>query len=191
MLDFARVRAKECTLQQLCDGLTVNDLRTLTEEMIGVELDLIAACTDADVTFIPDDPAANDPGAQTPEEVAMPWTLGHVIVHTTASSEEAAFIAAESARGVPQREGRSRYEIFWETVTTIEQCRQRLAESHRMRLATLDVWPDTPHMDNLFHRRVDDQGYNPAARFVLGLNHEHNHVGQIAEIVRQARGARS
>lgn len=190
MLDFARVRAKECTLQQLCDGLTINDLRNLTAEMIQVELDLIAACIDADVTFVPADPDANDPSAQTPEEVVMPWTLGHVIVHVTSSSEESAFIAAEMARGVPQREGRSRYETPWAAITTIAQCRQRLVESRRMRLATLDVWPDLPHMDNLFRWRVDGQGYNPAARFVLGLNHESNHLGQIAEIVRQARIAR-
>ena len=95
------------------------------------------------------------------------------------------------ARGVPSREGRSRYETPWETATTIVQCRRRLAESRRMRLATLDIWPDTPHMDNLFRWRVDGQGYNPVARFALGLNHEYNHLGQIAEIVRQARSART
>ena len=70
-----------------------------------------------------------------------------MIVHTTASSEEAAFIAAELARGV-EFHGRSRSEVPWETVTTIEQCRHRLEESRRMRLATLQIWPDEPDLDN-------------------------------------------
>ena len=103
MLDFARVRAKECTIQELSQGLTCDDLRRVTDEMIEIELDLIAACTDADVVFVPEDPEANDTFATAPEEAKIAWTLGHVIVHVTASSEETAFVAAEMARGVPQR----------------------------------------------------------------------------------------
>jgi hypothetical protein len=44
-------------------------------------------------------------------ELALPWTLGHVIVHITASAEESAFLAAELARGVHRRTGRSRFEV--------------------------------------------------------------------------------
>ena len=190
MLDFARVRAKECTIQELSQGLTRDDLRRVTDEMIESELDLIAACTDADVVFVPEDPEADDSYATAPEEAKIAWTLGHVIVHVTASSEETAFVAAEMARGVPQREGRSRAEVPWQSVTTIAQCRRRLEESRRMRLATLDVWPDEPHLDNLFRWRPDGPGYDPIARFLQGLNHEHSHLAQIAEIVRQAKVAR-
>jgi hypothetical protein len=190
MLDFARVRAKECTIQDLSQGLTRDDLRRVTKEMIESELDLIAACTDADVVFVPDDPEANDSYAAVPEEAKIAWTLGHVIVHVTASSEETAFVAAEMARGVPQREGRSRAEVPWQGVTTIAQCRRRLEESRRMRLATLDMWPDEPHLDNLFRWRPDGPGYDPIARFLQGLNHDHSHLAQIAEIVRQAKAAR-
>ena len=190
MLDFARVRAKECTIQELSQGLTCDDLRRVTNEMIESELDLIAACTDADVVFVPEDPEANDTFATAPEEAKIAWTLGHVIVHVTASSEETAFVAAEMARGVPQREGRSRVEVPWRSVTTIAQCRRRLEESRRMRLATLDVWPDEPHLDNLFRWRADGPAYDPIARFLQGLNHEHSHLAQIAEIVRQAKVAR-
>ena len=133
---------------------------------------------------------ANDPFAVAPEEIKIAWTLGHVIVHVTASSEETAFVAAEMARGVAQREGRSRYEVPWRGVTSIVQCRRRLEESRRMRLATLDVWPDAPHLDNLFRWRPDGPAYDPVARFLQGLNHEHSHLAQIAEIVRQAKAAR-
>jgi hypothetical protein len=151
---------------------------------------LIAACTDADVVFVPEDPEANDSFAVTPDEIKIAWTLGHVIVHVAASSEETAFSAAEMARGVPQREGRSRYEVPWQSVTSIAQCRRRLEESRRMRLATLDVWPDEPHLDNLFRWRPDGPTFNPVARFLQGVNHEHSHLAQIAEIVRQAKAAR-
>lgn len=188
MLDFARVRAKKLSIQELCAGLSADDLRRLTNEMIDQELALIAGCVDADVMFLPQDPDAHDEGAATPEEVTLAWTLAHVIVHATASSEEAAFIAAEMARGVPQREGRSRYETPWPIVTTVAQCRSRLEESRRMRLATLDVWPDPPHMAPWeFYGKPQDA----IVRFVRGLNHDDNHVGQIAEIVRQATAGRA
>ncbi len=58
-------------------------------------------------------------------EVGLAWTLGHVIVHLTASAEEAAFLGAELARGV-EPHGRSRYEVPWRTLVTIEGARARL-----------------------------------------------------------------
>src|SRR5688500_9125816 len=82
------------------NDVSVNDLRRLTNDMVDYMLDLISDCTDEHVTFEPSDPEADDPVAATPEEVRMPWTLGHVIVHTTASAEESAALAAELARGV-------------------------------------------------------------------------------------------
>jgi hypothetical protein len=190
MLDFTPVQRAEMTIDDLCAPLTVADLRRLTEEMIDTMLGLIAGCTDADVTFVPEDPEAEDTFATDPDEVSLAWTLGHVIVHTTASSEEAAFLAAELARGVPAREGRSRYEVAWRTVTTIDQCRRRLEESRRMRLASLDLWPDPPHLDNTFKTRRNHKQYNAIVRFVFGLSHDDSHLGQIEEIVRQARGVR-
>ena len=61
-------------------------------------LSLIAGCTDADVVFVPEDPEAYDKYAAAAEELHVAWTLGHVIVHATASAEECAFLAAEVAR---------------------------------------------------------------------------------------------
>src|SRR5690606_1713694 len=120
MLDFSRLRRREATLGELVDGLTVDDLRDLTNEMIDYQLALIAGCDDSDVTFVPDGPAADDRYAANEADTNLAWTLGHVIVHVTASSEEKAFLAAELARGI-DREGRTRYETPWETVTTIAQ----------------------------------------------------------------------
>lgn len=189
MLDFSPVQRQEKTLGELAAELDRHDLARLTNEMVDTMLAMIANCTDADVTFVPVDPDAYDPAAETAVEEDMPWTLGHVIVHTTASAEESAFLAAELARGV-EFHGRSRYEVPWETVTTIAQCRERLEESRRMRLATLDVWPDEPHLENvqLFGRR--QVPLNPVARFLSGLWHDTNHLGQIEAIIHQAHTAR-
>jgi hypothetical protein len=188
MLDFTPVREKRTTLAEFVAGLDHDDLRDLTNEMVDTMLGLIADCVDADVTFVPEDPEANDRWAAT-EEVKLAWTLGHVIVHTTASSEESAFLAAELARGVPNH-GRSRSEVHWQTVTTMAECRHRLEESRRMRLTSLALWPDEPHLDNVYEPWPGAAQMNAIGRFVAGLMHDDDHLGQIAGIVRQARAAR-
>jgi hypothetical protein len=190
MLNFAPVRAKQITLQDLCADLTARDLRRLTDEMVNAMLSLIAGCTDADVVFEPEDPEAYDRFAASAESLRLPWTLGHVVVHTTASAEECAFLAAEVARGVSDRGGRSRYEVPWPSVTTIAQCRVRLADSRRMRLACLDTWPETPHLEPAYRFRPDGPVFGAVDLFVYGLFHDDSHLGQIAEIVRQAEAAR-
>ena len=189
MLDFTPLRERRMTLGELVDGLTVDDLRDLTNEMIDYQLALIADCEDADVTFVPEDPTAEDKFAATEAETTIAWTLGHVIVHITASSEEKAFLAAELARGI-DREGRSRFETPWETVTTIAQVRARLEESRRMRLASLDMWPDEPDFGLTVNYRWLRGPMNAVARFCMGLVHDDDHLGQIAEVVRQAHAAR-
>ena len=191
MLDFSPVRQKTMRLVELATELTKEDLRALTNEMVDAMGELIRDCVDADVLLVPDDPAAHDPAASSEDEEGLSWTLGHVIVHTTASSEESAFLAAELARGVPRREGRSRSEIPWTTITTIEQCRQRLEESRRMRLATLDVWPDEPYLDNIYRVLPTSSAINAMSQFIFGLMHDDSHLEQIANIVDQAKAARS
>jgi hypothetical protein len=186
MLDFTPVRNKAITLADLTKNLTVNDLCQLTNEMIDCQQSMIAGCTDADVVFVPIDPAASDPYAVTADEKGIAWTLGHLIVHVTASSEESAFLAAELARGVPHEPRRSRVEVLWTTITTIEQCRARLEESRRMRLASLDMWPDQPYLDNTYTSPHSGMVITPLTRFVFGLSHDDAHVAQIQEVVRQA-----
>ena len=187
MLD---VVTKDVPVRELATGLAVDDLRSLTDEMVDRMLSLIDGCVDADVTFTPEDPEAHDPFAQDETEVDLPWTLGHVIVHTTASAEESAALAAELARGVAYH-GRSRSEVPWRTVTTLAQCRERLEESRRMRLATLEMWPRRPHLDNRYRPSFPGaDSIGPVERFLLGLRHDASHLGQLEKIVDQAREAR-
>ena len=188
MLDFTPVRNKEITLAELTADLTPTDLRPLTNEMVDTVLNLIQDCTDAHVTFVPDDPEANDTFAADEADVDLAWTLGHVIVHLNASCEESAALAAELARGVPYERRRSRSEIPWQSVTTIEQCRRYLEQSRRICLASLDMWPDEPYLDNTYTGRGGSQ-YNAIARFVSGLSHADSHLAQIANIIKQAKAA--
>jgi len=190
MLDFTPVRERRITLIELADGMTRVNLRGLTNEMIDAQLKLITDCTDADVIFVPQDPEADDPFASNPEDVTLAWTLGHVIVHVTASSEEAGAIAAELARGV-NFHGRSRKETPWQTVTTIEHCRQRLEESRRIRLASLEMWPNQPHLEIEYQTRPEAPRMNAKARFLYGLMHDDDHLEQIGKIVSQAQHARA
>lgn len=188
MLDFSRVRDKEITYAELVADLTVDDLRDLTNEIVDTQLGLIANCTDADVVFEPVDPEAHDSYAADEVDTDLAWNLGHLIVHVTASSEEAAALAAEMARGV-ERDGRSRREIPWQSMTTVEQCRQRLEESRRMRLASLGMWPNEPYLDNVkMHQRLGK--IDAFVRFVRGLSHDQGHLAQIENVIAQAKAAR-
>ena len=189
MLSFDDVDRNPQALEEFTRTLTLNDLRRMTNETIDEMLRRASKCQDADVVFQPSDPEAHDTYAATPEEVSIAWTLGHVIVHTTASSEESAALAAEHARGV-RHHGRSRYEVPWQGVATIQECRVRLEESRRMLLASLDMWPDEPHRENVSTFIPEWPKLNAVSRFLVGLMHDQEHFGQIADIVSQARRAR-
>ena len=187
MLDFASIRNKTTSLSDITRDLTKEDLRALTNEMIDTMQEITADAIDADVVFVPQDPNANDTFG-IPEEADLAWTLGHVIVHATASSEEAAALALTLARGLPV-EGRSRYETPWRTVHTVAQIRHRLEESRRMRLAMLDAWPDEPHLDVTYAPYPGRPPQNAVARFTMGLYHDDAHLDQLREIMRQCREA--
>lgn len=189
MLDFTPLRDGSKSLAEITQGLTRADLRAATDEMIDTMLAIIADAVDADVVFVPVDPEANDTFGK-PEDKDLAWTLGHVVVHTTASSEEAAAQAATLARGVSV-DGRSRYEVPWETVHTVAQLRQRFEESRRIRHAFLDAWPDEPHLDVTYIYIPRLGPLDAVKRFVLGLMHDDSHLGQLREIMRQAREARA
>ena len=190
MFDFTPLLHSQAKLSELTAHLTIDDLRHYTNEMIDAMLNLIADCIDADVTFSPIDPEANDAYAETEAEVHLAWTLGHVIVHTTASAEESAFLAAELARGV-KFHGRSRHEVPWLTVTSIAQCRERLEESRRMRLVSLELWPHPPYLENSYEIPGRSTGpINCVTRFMLGLRHDDGHLAQIKSIVQQCKAAR-
>ena len=189
MVDSSLVRNKQKTLAQMAEGLNVDDFHRLTDEIVDLILRLIEEAVDADVSFVPVDPEANDPYAADPSEVNLAWTLGHVIVHTTASAEEAAAQAGELARGITVQ-GRSRYEVPWESMQSVAQLRQRLDESRRMRHAYLNVWPDKPHLETTYTPNFPGaKPRNAPTRFLAGLAHEDAHLNQIKEIMRQSREA--
>ncbi len=187
MIDFAKIAAGELTYAQLATSLNRDDLRALTNEMIDTIHAIIAGATDAYVTFVPSDPEANDTFAATADVVDLAWTLGHVVVHTTASSEESAALALNMARGL-YIEGRSRSEVPWESVTTAEQMFKRLEESRRMRLAMLDAWPDRPYLEVTYQSPHRGE-INTISRFLQGLSHDNSHLGQLRAIMEQCRTA--
>jgi hypothetical protein len=189
LLDFTLVKNRTITFSDMARDLTPADLRNLTNEMIDTMLSIVADATDEDVVFIPQDPNADDPYG-IPEEKDLVWTLGHVAVHTTASAEESAALALTLARGLAP-EGRSRYEVPWRTVQTIAQVRHRFEESRRMRLLMLDAWPDEPHLEVTYSISPRFGPFNATARFLMGLYHDDDHIGQLKEIMRQVREARS
>jgi hypothetical protein len=190
VIDFSPVRTKEKTLQDLAEGLTRDDLVRLANEMCDIFHELIAQAEDPDVTFVPSDPDANDTFAAKADDVDLAWTLGHVIVHWTASSEEAAAHALTLARGVPVA-GRSRWEVDWPEATTVAFLRDRIEESRRMQLAMLEAWPGRPDLDITYTAREGAKPVNAIGRFLGGLSHADSHRGQVSKIITQAKSAQA
>src|SRR2546423_1705073 len=188
-LDFGRVRAREVKLADLVADLSLDDLARATDSSIAQIEETLAEATEPAVVVVQEDPPAAVPAAADPAERDLAWTLARLVVHVTASAEESAALAQELARGVPFH-GRSRWEVPWRTVTTIDQCRRRLADSRRIRLASLQMWPASPPSE------VDPDPATPTwqqarERFARGLSHEDSHVDQIRNVVKQARAARN
>ncbi|HLG75628.1 MAG TPA: DinB family protein [Ktedonobacteraceae bacterium] len=177
-IDFAALRSGQKTYAEIIRGVSYQDLFQITSEFFDTIQTSIAPATDADVTFVP-----NDPDARETEGVG--WTLGHVVAHFTASLEESAALAAMLARGVTV-EGRLRYETPWETIQTVQQVQSRLAESRRMSEAFLNAWPETPHLDVTVTRVPTFGPLNAIGAYLLGILHGQAHVEQVREIMRQA-----
>lgn len=193
LIDFSHVANGEMTLLEFSKRFDVNKLRMATNASLDTILNIIGDADDEQITHIPYDPYANDPFAP-PEEQHIGWSLAHLIVHVTASSEEWAAVSSILARGIPYpREPRLRYETNWKLITTRRQALQRVEESRRMRLAYLDTWPDEPHLDilrDMSERFIEKHGqFNAAAAFLHGLKHEIGHLEQFRDAARQAREA--
>jgi len=153
------------------------DLYSMVNEIFDEIDSLLASASDAAVAFVSHDQAAIDQGEQG-------WTIGHVVAHMTASLEEATAAGAMLARGV-ELEGRLRYEVPWEELSTIQKVQARLQESRRMNRAFLDAWPDEPHLDITITRIPRLGPMNAIATSALGIGHGQTHLEQLREILRQ------
>jgi hypothetical protein len=190
VIDFSPLRKKEATVQDLAAGLTRTDLVRLANEMCDAILERITGAEDSDTSFVPEDSGANDTFAANEADVNLPWTLGHVVIHALASSEESAALALTLARGLEPHE-RSRYEGPWEDANSVAFLHGRIEESRRMQVAMLDAWPDEPHMETKYVAREGATGVNAIERFVYGLAHSDSHLAQIANVLDQAKTARA
>lgn len=171
------------------DVLSTDDLRRLTDGLVERLQRLLRGCHDADVVFVPHDPLADDPYAELGHEANVGWTVGHIIVHLTATAEESAALAAELARGVPYH-GRSRREAPWQEVTRVAQCRARLEESRRLCIASLGMWPSQPDLSNTYIPWEGAAPMGALARYLLGLQHADAHIEQVRDVLAQARAER-
>lgn len=197
MLDLTPVFNKEKKYIDVWkdDKLTIEDLRTATNESVDSLLNLICDLDDEAIQHVPVDENASDPYA-VEGEGSIAWTVGHLIAHVTASSEEGAAFSSLLARGIEGIEHRPRYETPWRDVNTKAKTVQRLEESRRMRLSYLDTWPDTPDYDNeragLSERAMEHYAiYNAPVAFLAGLGHEVGHYQQIEDAVQQALDAKN
>ncbi len=195
MIDFSPFRNKEKKYIDIWrdENITIQDLRDATNESIDHILELISELDDAGIAHEPVDENAKDPYAVEGEE-HIGWTVGHLVAHVTASSEEGAAFASLLARGVEGVEHRPRYETPWRDVDTKAKAIQRLEESRRIRLAYLDTFPDEPDYENLRAGLSENaQAYfgdlNAPSAFMMGLGHEVGHYAQIEDAVQQALNA--
>ena len=192
MIDFTPMRSGEVNAIEFARQFTREDLKKYSDESIDFLLDTISDLDDADVTFDPIDENANDPYAVEGEE-HIGWSIAHLIVHVTASTEEGAAFSSLLARGIPV-EDRLRWETPWRDVTTKAQLVQRLEESRRIRNAYLETWPDNPHLD--VYRKVSENFIkkfgksNAPVSFLFSLSHEVGHYDQIKEVKQQALKAK-
>lgn len=193
--DLTPVTSGEITLIEWSrqQALTVEDLRRFTDGVLDEIAAIIGDADDAGVTFIPDDPNADDPHAPEPERY-QGWSLAHLVCHTTATSEEWAAVSSLLARGIAYgRDPRPRYETDWHTMKTRAQVDQRLAESRRMRMGYLDTFPDAPQLHilrEMSERFIANNGnVNAFTAYLYGLKHEISHLDQMRETARQMRVA--
>lgn len=193
MFDFTPTYSGGMKLSEFAEQnkITRHDLRLGVNAYIDSALDLIADCSNAELTFDPVDEKADDPYAPEADQ-RIGWSLAHLILHITASLEEAAAFGSILARGV-EIGGRLRYEPEWREYTTKEQVVARLEECRRICLAYLETWPEPPHLET--YRQLEERvlavlgNMNAIASVLGGMRHWDSHLAQLSEVKRQAVAA--
>lgn len=59
-----------------------------------------------------------------------------------------------------------------------------------MQLASLDMWPRSPHLENVYVPWEGASAIGSVERFMVGLRHDADHLEQVREVARQARADR-
>ncbi len=179
VLNFEGFRSGKASYAESVHDVTHADLYKATDDFFDTLEPIVTGLTDMGATFVPHDPELKDPNEQA-------YTLGHVIVHLTATLEEASSVGSVLARGI-NFEGRLRNEVPWETIRTAQQVHARLRESRRMCRAYLDAWPDAPHLDVTIMRIPSFGPMNAVGMHALGILHGGGHLEQLREIMRQSK----
>ncbi len=179
VLNFEAFRSGKASYAEAVRDATHADLYEATDDLFDTIEATVTGLTDMGTTFVPHDPELKDPNEQA-------YTLGHVIVHLTATLEEASSVGSVLARGI-NFEGRLRNEVPWETIRNAQQVHQRLRESRRMCRAYLDAWPDAPHLDVTIMRIPSFGPMNAVGMHALGILHGGGHIEQLREIMRQSK----
>lgn len=181
-IDFSQYQVGAMKLMDFMHAYSLHDLMETATAQADALIALVQPLTDAQVTHIPNDPQATEGDG---------WSVAHLILHMTASVEEAVAVSSILARGISYPfEPRLRYEADWQTVLSTAQCLARLHESRRMRVAYLSAWPDQPNFDTRrevpppLKERFGDM--DVMASVGLGLRHEFEHMPQVREAIRQA-----
>jgi hypothetical protein len=185
--DFQPVFTREKSLHDLANTYSHDDLCSGLNSYVDHTIQVIRNVSDEQATFVPPDPEADDPYAVNEEERHIGWSLIHLVMHVTASAEEAAAFSSILARGIAVG-GRLRSERDWRQLTTCGDALARLEECRRMCLAYLAAWPDQPDLVTVRIMPENMSWMKPNAQvsFLFGLMHWHKHLDQFQEVARQA-----
>ncbi len=188
LINFQPVYNKEKTLGDLASEYSSADLCRALNSYVDFTIQIISSVSDEQAIHIPSDPDANDPYATTEAERHLGWSLVHLVMHVTASAEEAAAFSSILARGIALG-GRLRMEQDWRQVTTCAQAVARLEECRRMCLAYLATWPDQPDLITVRIMPENASWMKPNApiSFLAGLMHWHKHIEQFQKVAEAAR----
>src|SRR5258708_31685287 len=141
LINFQPVYNKEKTLGDLASQYSNADLHAALNSYVDFTIQIINSVSDEQALYIPFDPGANDPYATTEAERHVGWSLVHLVMHVTASAEEAAAFSSILARGIAIG-GRLRSERDWRYVATCAEAVARLEECRRICLAYPGTWAD-------------------------------------------------
>jgi hypothetical protein len=188
LIDFQPVFKKEKTLIDLANEYSHAGLGDALNSYVDVTLQIINSVSDEQAQYIPFDPEADDPHAATEADRHIGWSLIHLVMHVTATAEEAAAFSSILARGIAIG-GRLRRWRNWRAVTTCAETVARLEECRRMCLAYLATWPDRPDLSTKRTMPEDFKwpGPNAPISFLAGLMHWHKHIEQLQQVAEQAR----